>query len=429
MLALLKALFPINRSLTGDGVRQTLRLLQAEIGDLNIHEIPSGTQAFDWVVPEEWNIKEAYLVTPNGERICDYQTNNLHLVGYSTPVNTIMTLEELQPHLHSLPDSPTAIPYVTTYYERKWGFCLSHSDRQNLSSGKYQVVIQGRLGPGHLTYGEVMIPATKKTNKEVFFSTYVCHPSMANNELSGPVVATFLARWLHSLPIRRYNYRFFFGPETIGSIVYLSRHLAELKERVEAGFNLTCVGDDQCYSFVPSRTGNTLADRVALHVLKFHDPEFHRYSYLDRGSDERQYCAPGIDLPVVTMCRSKYHNYPEYHSSLDNMDFVSEDGLQGALLAHQRVICCLENNQVLQGTVLGEPQLGRRGLYPLTGTRDQSRESETILNLLAYCDGRTSLLDIAEIIGMPMWELFPLVKDLKGKNLLRSVDHKKPGEK
>ena len=231
MLALLAKLFPINRSLTGDGVRKTLSILREVVGDLELSEVPSGTRAFDWVVPDEWNIDEAYIVTPSGDRICDYGKNNLHLVGYSVPTELSLTLDELQSHLYSLPEMPEAIPYVTSYYHHRWGFCLSHSERSHLLDGQYKVVIRGCLEPGNLTYGELLVPATTSTEKEVFFSTYICHPSMASNELSGPVVAAYLVKWIKSLPSRRFNYRFVFAPETIGSVIYLSRHHEQLKNR------------------------------------------------------------------------------------------------------------------------------------------------------------------------------------------------------
>jgi len=422
MLELLSRLFPINRSLTGDGVRKTLSILQEEIGELGVFEVPSGTKAFDWVVPDEWNIEEAYIVTPSGDQICDYSKNNLHLVGYSTPIEVSLTLDELQSHLHSLPEIPEAIPYVTSYYHRRWGFCLSHHDRSRLREGEYRVVIRGRLEPGSLTYGERVIPATIDTEQEVFFSTYICHPSMANNELSGPVVATYLAKWVMSLPTRRFNYRFVFAPETIGSVVYLSRNYEKLRRRVVAGFNLTCVGDNRCYSLVPSRLGSTLADRVAEHVLKHQDPDFVRYSFLDRGSDERQYCAPGIDLPFVTMCRSKYHAYPEYHTSLDDLDVVSEEGLTGAFEVHQNAVLCLEHNHHYECQTLGEPQLSKRNLYPKLGGREIASDTNRLVDVLAYCDGKLSLLEVADRINVPLWEIIETVEILIQNNLLIKIN-------
>ena len=323
MYELLEYLFPLNRSISGNGVRETLRIIQNHI-PIKVHEVPSGTEVFDWVVPKEWNVADAYVMDETGNKIIDFQKNNLHLVGYSVPVNKIVTLSELQEHLYSLSDQPEAIPYVTSYYKERWGFCISQKQRDNLKEGNYKVVIESELKEGSLTYGELIIPG--RSEKEVFLSTYVCHPSMANNELSGPVLTTFLVKWIMSKP-RRYTYRIIFIPETIGSIMYLSKNLDHLKRNVISGFNITCVGDDGPYSYLPTRNGSTYADKVALNTLSFDHPDFVEYTYLDRGSDERQYNSPGVDLPVCTIMRSKYGTYPEYHTSLDNLDFVSAEGL------------------------------------------------------------------------------------------------------
>lgn len=414
MYELVTRLYPICRSITGNGVRETLRIIKEHI-PVEIFEVPTGTRAFDWIVPKEWNIKDGYITDEEGNKIVDFKENNLHVVGYSVPVDKWVSLSELQQHLYSLEEQPEAIPYVTSYYEERWGFCISHNKRMKLKEGKYHVFIDSELKDGHLTYGEYIIPG--KSNQEIFLSTYICHPSMANNELSGPAVTTFLAKWLASSP-RKYTYRIVFVPETIGSIVYLSRNLDVLKKNVIAGFNITCVGDERTYSFLPSRNGNTLADKVALNVLRFRHPDFIRYSFLDRGSDERQYCSPGVDLPVVSIMRSKYGTYPEYHTSLDDLNLVTPRGLQGSFEILRECIELLENNARYRVTCLCEPQLGRRGLYPTISTKDSALQVRTMMNLLAYADGHNDLIDISNIIGVPASELYPLIDKLKAAKLL-----------
>ena len=429
-----KDLLPIFRSITGPGVRETLQYIQCLIPELKICSVPSGTQAFDWVVPDEWTIRDAFIDDSAGTKLVDFKKNNLHIVGYSEPVDLWLTLEELKQHLHSLPDQPDAIPYVTSYYSKNWGFCLTHEQLQSLVPGRYHVVIDAELKPGVLNYGELILPG--ELDQEIFLSTYICHPSMANNELSGLVVTTALSQWLKTLTDRKYTYRIVFIPETIGSIVYLSQNIEYLKEQVIAGFNITCVGDDRCFSYLPSRNGNTLSDLVALHVLKHTDPDFIRYTWLDRGSDERQYCAPGVDLPIASIMRSKYGEYPEYHTSLDNLELVTPTGLQGGYDALRKAIDIIEKNAYLQTTVLGEPQLGKRGLYPIHGaststpssnqslslsSKKSGKEVRTMMNMLSYCDGQNSLLDIAELIDEPFWEVVPHADRLIEQDLLQKV--------
>ena len=412
-------LFPICRSLTGSGVRKTLTYLQKQFADIKIFAVPSGSQVFDWTVPEEWEIRDAYVLDESGNRVIDFKAHNLHVVGYSEPIDTILDLEELNEHLHSLPDQPDAIPYITSYYSRRWGFCLAHSQRKKLNPGRYRAVIDSELKNGVLNYGEIILPGEVKS--EVMLSTYICHPSMANNELSGPVVTLALAKWLFSMESRHYTYRIIFIPETIGSIVYLSRNIEHLRKEVVAGFNITCVGDERCYSFLPSRAGNTLSDRSALHVLNHIDPQFKRYSWLDRGSDERQYCAPGVDLPIASIMRSKYGDYPEYHTSLDDLKLVTPAGLEGGFIALQKAILAIEHNYYPKSTVLCEPQLGKRGLYPTLGTKSTKEQVRIMMDLLTYCDGEHDLLEIADFIGEPIDALMNILKPLVAHGLIKTL--------
>ena len=413
-----RELFPICRSITGDGVRETLQIIAGQVPGLEVHEVPSGTQVFDWTVPREWNIRDAYVLDPRGNKIIDFGASNLHVVGYSVPVNRKVSLGELQDHLYSLPEQPQAIPYITSYYKERWGFCVSHEQREQITQeGEYTVVIDSELKEGHLTYGELLIPGDHE--EEIFLSTCVCHPSMANNEVSGPTVTTFLAKWLLSQK-RKYSYRIVFIPETIGSITYLSRNLETMRRRTVAGFNITCVGDDRAYSFLPSRQESSLSDRVALHVLGHLHPDFVRYSYLDRGSDERQYCAPGVDLPIATVMRSKYGTYPEYHTSLDDLELVTAEGLRGAYDVLAKCIECIEADEVLRVSVPCEPQLGKRGLYPTLSTKETVDQVRDMMNLIAYSDGSRSLLEIAEKIDVPFWNIAPIASTLKDEGLLVS---------
>lgn len=417
MYGLLQELFPICRSITGNGVRETLRRIGNLLPELTIYEVPTGTRAFDWSVPNEWNIRDAFIEDSSGQRIVDFANNNLHIVGYSTAIDTTMDLEQLQNHLHSLPDQPDVIPYVTSYYEESWGFCLPHKLRQSLQPGWYRVVIDADLKPGHLTYGEAVFPG--ESSDEILLSTYVCHPSMANNELSGPVIATHLAQWL-SREQRKYTYRILFVPETIGTLVYLSTHLDALKKNLRAGFVVTCCGDEGPFSYMPSRTGLTYADKVALRVLTERAPNFIRYSFGQRGSDERQYCSPLVDLPVCSIMRSKYHEYRQYHTSADDLSFVTSHGLQETLDVYAAVITEIEANDIPRAVFHGEPHLGKRGLYPKTGGQVDQAEIGAVVDLLALADGTNDLTEIAAITGHDRKALDSVLATLINHGLLTS---------
>lgn len=420
MYELAQELFPICRSITGNGVRETFHILKREIPELEIYEIASGTEVFDWTIPPEWNIRETYIEDAEGKRIIDFRDNNLHVVGYSTSVDRYVELEELKENIYFEESDPNAIPYVTSYYKERYGFCMSKEQLDGLSEGTYHMYIDSDLDKhGSMTYGEVIFPG--ETGEEILFSVNICHPSMANNELSGPVVMTELCKYIREMKKRKYTYRIVFLPETIGSICYLSRHLEHLKSHVKAGFVVTCVGDDRTYSYLESAYGDTLADRVLTNVLQFHYPQYRKYSFLERGSDERQYNAPGVNLPVCTFCRSKFGEFPEYHTSKDNMNLISEEGLRGAYIVLSQVIDALELNDKYRVNCICEPQLGRRGLYPTVSKKNNYGEAEAILNFVAYANGINDLIDISNTIKVPIDKLKPIVEKLERKELIERV--------
>lgn len=418
MYSLIQRLFPICRSITGNGVRETLQILTDFI-PLKLTEIPSGTKVFDWTVPDEWNIRDAYIKNSRGERVIDFKKSNLHVVGYSIPVKVRMTLAELKLHLHTLPQQPDLIPYVTSYYNKTWGFCCTHNQLESLKEDTYEVFIDSTLQPGALTFGELIIPG--KVDDEIFFSTYICHPSLANNELSGPVVTTFLAQQILQREKPYYTYRFVFIPETIGAITYLSLYAQELKKKVVAGYVVTCIGDPGPFSYLQSRKGNTLVDRITQHVLKHSGEPFHVYDFLSRQSDERQYCAPNIDLPMGSLMRTRYGAYPEYHTSGDNLEFVTPEALADSLKMYLRCVSALENNHRYMATVLCEPQMGRRGLYPNLSKKGSSEETQTLMDILAYADDQNDLLWLAEKLGKSIETLIPLAAKLLEHDLIKVI--------
>lgn len=417
MYALAKRLFPICRSLSGDGYRESLRILTEGLSDFNKIEVPSGSPVFDWTVPKEWNIREAYIETLDGRRIIDFKDNNLHVLGYSAPIDRLVSLEELLEHIYTQPDQPDWIPYVTSYYKESWGFCVTEKQKQLLNDSQYHVVIESDLKNGCITLGDLVVSG--KTDEEIMFTTYLCHPSMANNELSGPVVWRALIDYVLKIPNRRYTYRFVINPETIGAIAYLSKNIEVLQRNVRAGFVLSCVGDDRTYSYIQSKYANSYADRVIKNVLMFHYPEYKTYSYLQRGSDERQYNSCGVNLPVVGFCRSKYGEYPEYHTSADNMSLISEKGLEGSYNVCVKMIDALEINHFYKMTCIGEPQLGKRGLYPTISKKGQYDEVKAMVDLIAYCDGRQDLIDISTLIHQPIDVLIPIIEKLSHNGLLK----------
>lgn len=416
MYELLKRLFPIYRSITGDGNRQTLEILKETCPLLKTYEVPSGTKVFDWTIPPEYNIKDAWIKNSKGEKIIDFKENNLHVVGYSTPIHKKVNKQELLECVYTLPEQPDLIPYVTSYYKERYGFCMSENQKNNLIEDVYEIFIDSELKKGSLTYGEILIKG--KSKKEVLLSTYICHPSMANNELSGPVVAINLAKWLMNRK-NELSYRIVFVPETIGSITYLSKNLKQMKKNTIAGFVLTCVGDNNNYSYLASPYGNTLADKVAQNILKSEHPDYKYYSYIKRGSDERQYCSVGVELPVCSVMRTRYGDFPEYHTSGDNLDFVSEEGLQGAFDIYQKIIIALELNKKYKTIVKGEPQLGKRGLYPNLSTKGSEKQIQAIGDFIAYANGKNDLIDISNYSNLPIKDFYPLIDKLLEAKLIK----------
>lgn len=419
MYSLAEELFPICRSITGNGVRETFKIISSYLPDLKTYEIPSGTICFDWTIPQEWNIYDAYIKNLQGEKIVDFKVNNLHVVNYSTPVDETIGYEELRKHLYSLPKMPDAIPYVTSYYQKNWGFCLTHNLLEKMTDKEYQIKIDSQLSDGSLTYAEIIIPG--ESEKEIFLSTYVCHPSMGNNETSGPVLATFLAKYISSMS-RKFSYRIIFVPETIGAVAYLSKNLGTLKKNVHAGFQLTCVGDNREYSYLPSRKGNTITDKIMKHALKHKVDAYKAYTFHDRGSDERQYCSPGVDLPFASIMRSKYGQYEEYHTSKDDLSLISAEGFLGSYDIHVHCINLLEKNEVYVATGLCEPQLGKRGLRSNAGVLGQyTANFRLISEVLAYADGNSDLIDLAEELNIYALDLVPTIELLIQHELIRKI--------
>lgn len=398
MHALLAKLYPLCRSITGPGLRETLCTLQNYI-PLVLHEVPTGTRVFDWTVPREWTIRDAYIKDPTGKRIVDFRACNLHVMNYSVPVHARMRLAELKPHLFSLPDRPDAIPYRTSYYAENWGFCLSHQQLQSLEDVEYEVCIDAELRDGHLTYGEVFIKG--ESESEVLFSCHVCHPSLANDNLSGNVVATWLARYVMSQP-RRYSYRFLFVPATIGALAWLSENQSRV-QHIKHGLVLTLLGDPGKFHYKRSRRGNAEIDEVVQHVLH-HSGEDHTILDFDPGGyDERQYCSPGFNLPVGCLMRTPYGQFPEYHTSADNPDFVRPEALADSYAKLVQAVEVLEaDRRYVNLHPYGEPQLGRRGLYKAIGGEvDSAAIQKALLWVLNFSDGQNSLLDIARRAGLP----------------------------
>lgn len=391
MYALVEELYPICRSITGDGVRRTLEILSRFV-PLTIHEVPSHTKVLDWTVPKEWNIRDAWIKNARGERVIDFRANNLHVVNYSVPVRARMSLADLRPRLHTLPDRPELVPYRTSYYDETWGFCLSHRQLESLPEGEYEVCIDSTLAPGSLTYGELVVPGV--TADEILISAHVCHPSLCDDNLSGIAVSVFLARELATWSRRRHSVRFLYAPGTIGAITWLAKN-PDGVSRVRHGLTLTCLGDDHPFTYKRTVSGDRVIDRAAAHVLSSRDGnqviDFFPYGY-----DERQYNSPGFRLPVGSLMRGRHGQFPEYHTSGDNLDFVSPQSMVESLQVLRGIVEVLEGDRVYRNLApYGEPQLGSRGLYRAVGGTNIPNLQLAMLWVLNLSDGTQGLLEIA----------------------------------
>jgi aminopeptidase-like protein len=417
MHGLVRELYPICRSITGDGLRQSLAILQ-RVAPLALREVPTGTRVFDWVIPREWNLRAARLSGPDGRVILDAGRLNLHVLGYSVPFRGVVTLEELDRHLHSLPDQPSLVPYRTSYYKEDWGLCLSHRQRESLRPGRYEVLIDTTLTEGALTYGEAVVAGAEAD--EVLLSAHCCHPSLANDNLSGMVLAAVLARSLAGLSLR-HTYRFLFAPGTIGAIAWLALN-EDRARRIAHGLVVACVGDSGRLTYKRSRRGDAEIDRAAAHVLATSGEEHEIRDFTPYGYDERQYCSPGFDLPVGSLTRTPYGEYPEYHTSGDDPELVKPDRLADSLRRYLEVLEVLEGNRTYVNlSPKCEPQLGKRGLYGTVGGRSHAADDQlAMLWVLNLSDGRRSLLDIAERSRLAFPVLARAARDLESAGLLRA---------
>ena len=396
-----KILFPICRSITGNGIKKTLKIIKNEFPKLKIYHVKSGIKIFDWKVPPEWNIKNACVIDSKDKKIIDFKKNNLHLVSYSIPINKTITKRKLLQHLHFNKKMPAAIPYLTSYYKKYWGFCTTYNHKKKIqqnyrTNDKFRVVIESVLKKnGQLSYGELLIPG--KSKKEILVSTYICHPSMANNELSGPIVSMALIKYFMKKKLEK-TLRFIFIPETIGSIVFLNKNLKYLKENLVGGYNLSCIGDDRMHSCMFSKYASSPSDKSLREAYKKLNIKPKIYNFLDRGSDERQYNSPGIDLPITSIFRSKYGTYPEYHTSLDNFNIVNINGLNGGYLVARTAIKILLKKIIPKVKILCEPNMGKRGLYPTLSGNKLKHFTKDLMNFLTYSDGKNDLKNISKLI-------------------------------
>ncbi len=422
LYGLAKHLWPINRSLTGEGNKITLNILKKINHFLKIKKVRSNTKVSDWKIPLEWNVRDAFIKNHQGEKIVDFKKNNLHLMGYSIPFKGKLNYENLKNRIKFIKSKPNSIPYTTSYYKKKWSFNMAYNEFKKIKKNQeYFITIDSSLVKGFMHYGEIFIPG--KSKKEILFSTYICHPSMANNELSGPVVSIFLSKWL-SKRNNNYSYRFIFIPETIGSIYYINKNIRKLKQNVQCIFNVNCVGDFKNTSFLGTKYGNLSIDKFVRNILKKNKVKFKEYKWKDRGSDERQYMSPGVEIPTVSLMSSKFKEYKEYHTSDDNLDFISQKGLKKHYEIYKKIIIEYEKLIFPKSRFVGEPQLGKRNLYPnindysLNKSNKLKSLSRHILNFLSYSDGRNSIQDICNYINIDYKTAFKIYNLIKKNNLI-----------
>lgn len=410
-------LWPLNRTLISNDTSKTISILISEFEKYSkVYKYASGLQFGEWTIPKSWEVNEAYIADMDGLRIIDWKDNNLHLLNYSQSVNTICTNEELKKHLFFDSRTPDWIPYRTSYYDDNWGFCVSAKQFDSLTDANYQVVIESKFNDSELEIGEIFVPG--KSSAEVVFTTYICHPSMANNELSGPVLLNAIAR---SLITREnyYTYRLLFMPETIGAIAYINSNLESLKKNVIAGFVVTCVGDSKNWSYISSRNGNTLADTIALRVLENLSKQYTKYTFLDRGSDERQFCSPLVDLPFCSITRSKYGTYPEYHTSGDNMDFISPTALQESIDFYCHLIAEFELNRVFKSTAICEPMYSKHGLRSPIGAKELDGSSKIFSDIVAFSDATRDTKELSKLLNVSEQMITSHAEELIKKRILK----------
>jgi aminopeptidase-like protein len=418
-----KELFLLNRSITGNGIKKTLSIIKKQFPKIKILKIKSGTKVFDWKIPREWNIFDAYVQDKNKKKLIKFKENNLHVVGYSYKINRFVKKKILLKHLHSLPKKKNAIPYITSYYKKYWGFCVQHSKKEQIiknykNNDKFKIVINSQLKKnGNLAYGELIIPGLSK--QEILISTYICHPSMANNELSGPIVAMRLINYFNKIKKLSKTIRFIFIPETIGSIAYLYKNISHLKKKLIGGYNLSCVGDERQYSCMLSKYGNSPADDALIEAYKKLNLKYKKFSFLERGSDERQYNSPGIDLPIASIFRSKYGKYPEYHTSLDNFEtVVTKKGINGSYRFAKTAISILLKKTIPKNKILCEPMMSKRNLYPHISTSNIPKITKKIMDFLQYSDGKNDLNKIAKKINIKIKEVKKINRILLKEKLI-----------